>query len=380
MSELIISQTRADKRLQLLASVSALTLLAVSVTQAKAEDATRPTVWIEGGWHFDAVTGSGESYTPPLDALTKAGGFSSLTDIEDRLGYSGGAEGSITFQPTGSDWTFKIAGRYSRVRSALNVHQEKDIIGPPMKKFILGTIVANQPFTPSLMAYTEQSVVSSESHAIVDFQVGKDVGIGLLGRGTESVISFGARYAQLNAKSSLRAYAAPDAHFEQYSFSSPFFGNKYHIRTSQHASAARVERYSSLRAFGPSLSWSNTTALFGDTAEGQLVFDWGVNAALLFGRQKSKVTQQSMAEYKHVATSPIRDPLTAAPVTHTRSRMVTIPNLGGFAGISYRFTNAKLSAGYRADFFFNATDRGLASRDAVTTGTHGPFATISVGL
>jgi hypothetical protein len=59
---------------------------------------------------------------------------------------------------------------------------------------------------------------------------------------------------------------------------------------------------------------------------------------------------------------------------------VTVPNLGGFAALSYRFTNAKLSVGYRGDFFFGAMDRGLDTHKSVTTGFHGPFATISVGL
>jgi len=68
------------------------------------------------------------------------------------------------------------------------------------------------------------------------------------------------------------------------------------------------------------------------------------------------------------------------PVTSTRSRTVAVPNPGGFAGLSYRFTNAKLSAGYRADFFFGAMDCGLDIRQSTTTGFHGPFATTGIGL
>jgi hypothetical protein len=68
------------------------------------------------------------------------------------------------------------------------------------------------------------------------------------------------------------------------------------------------------------------------------------------------------------------------PVTHSRSHMVTIPNIGGFAGLSYRFPNAKISAGYRADFFFGAKDSGLETRSTTDVGFHGPYATISIGL
>jgi hypothetical protein len=68
------------------------------------------------------------------------------------------------------------------------------------------------------------------------------------------------------------------------------------------------------------------------------------------------------------------------PVNRTRSRMVVIPNIGGFAALSYRFPNAKLSAGYRADFFFGARDSGFETRSTADVGFHGPFATISIGL
>jgi hypothetical protein len=64
----------------------------------------------------------------------------------------------------------------------------------------------------------------------------------------------------------------------------------------------------------------------------------------------------------------------------TRSRRVTIPNLGGFAGLSVRYPNAKFSLGYRADFFFGAVDAGIDARHAKDLGFHGPFATISIGL
>ncbi len=67
-------------------------------------------------------------------------------------------------------------------------------------------------------------------------------------------------------------------------------------------------------------------------------------------------------------------------LNRTQSRRVTVPNLGGFAALSYRFTNAKLSMGYRADFFFGALDRGLDTHNSVTTGFNGPYATIAIGL
>ena len=70
------------------------------------------------------------------------------------------------------------------------------------------------------------------------------------------------------------------------------------------------------------------------------------------------------------------------PVTidHTRSRSITVPNIGGFAGLSYRYDSAKLSFGYRADFFFGAMDGGIDTRKTYDRNFYGPYATLSIGL
>jgi len=57
-----------------------------------------------------------------------------------------------------------------------------------------------------------------------------------------------------------------------------------------------------------------------------------------------------------------------------------VPNIGGFAAISLKFPNAKVSLGYRGDFFFGAKDSGFETRSTTDVGFHGPYATISIGL
>ena len=68
------------------------------------------------------------------------------------------------------------------------------------------------------------------------------------------------------------------------------------------------------------------------------------------------------------------------PRGNARSHTVTVPNLGGFAGLSVKYANAKVSFGYRGDFFFGAMDDGIDARRSKDVAFHGPFATISVGL
>jgi len=62
------------------------------------------------------------------------------------------------------------------------------------------------------------------------------------------------------------------------------------------------------------------------------------------------------------------------------SRSVVVPNVGAFAGVTYRIHDFKISAGYRADFFFNAMDGGNDARKSEKIGNYGPFMSVSIGL
>jgi len=54
--------------------------------------------------------------------------------------------------------------------------------------------------------------------------------------------------------------------------------------------------------------------------------------------------------------------------------------VGGFAEISFRYADAKVSFGYRGDFFFGAIDGGIDTRKSENVGFYGPFASVSIGL
>jgi hypothetical protein len=135
----------------------------------------------------------------------------------------------------------------------------------------------------------------------------------------------------------------------------------------------------SFRGIGPSLSWSASAAVLGNEEAGEITFDLGLNASVLFGRQKAAVDHATQA---HHATPYKYYPNLYAPRSNSsaRSRSVTIPNLGGFAGLSVKYPNAKVSLGYRTDFFFGAVDAGIDQRRTKNLGFSGPFATISIGL
>jgi hypothetical protein len=146
---------------------------------------------------------------------------------------------------------------------------------------------------------------------------------------------------------------------------------------------AHAER--SFRGIGPSLSWNASATVLGNKDQGELTFDWGVTGALLFGRQKAKTNHTTQAYHMPFTPYPIYAGYYYTRIYEhlhhdTRSRKVTVPNLGGFAGLSVKYPNVKFSLGYRADFFFGAVDAGIDARHTKDLGFHGPFATLSVGL
>jgi hypothetical protein len=58
-------------------------------------------------------------------------------------------------------------------------------------------------------------------------------------------------------------------------------------------------------------------------------------------------------------------------------RSVIVADLGGFAGASCRFNNAKISFVYRADFFFNAIDGGFDKPKSHTLGFSVPASVLT---
>ena len=108
--------------------------------------------------------------------------------------------------------------------------------------------------------------------------------------------------------------------------------------------------------------------------------DWGANASVLFGRQTAGGSHQTYSYYKLYNLPYPPTPVHTNAGGFNRFRTIIVPNVGGFAGLSFSFTTVKVSMGYRGDFFFGAMDTGNDTRTTKTVGFYGPFATISIGL
>lgn len=385
MSELTVVQPN-KMRSCLLATASALvlTIAVCDIADARRGEADRPTVWIEIGGQLEQLSGRGGPFAPPFitDYDWGAANLASPADVQKSHVASVGGEGKILFRPSGSDWTFSAAVRYGRSNGGKESDDQPR--GPTLptvyyyyknhhfyccKTSTIGHYLTN---------FEHTKVTNSDTHFILDFQAGKDVGLGMFGRGGTSVISAGVRIAQFQSRRSVTVSAREDMEF--YNYWSAYPSNPAYYAVSRFREFSLEGRSSrSFRGLGPSVSWNASLPVIGSDDDGEIMFDWGLNLSVLFGRQKAMVQHQTSGHYHRpkYGNSTIYYP---PGVTHVRSHSVVVPNVGGFAGLSFKYSNAKVSFGYRGDFFIGAMDNGIDDRKSETLGFHGPFATVSIGL
>ncbi len=285
--------------------------------------------------------------------------------------YGFGGEGKVSFQPEGTDWVFSAAVRYGRSSRNQHLHQQTTT------GFVQKTVKYSKYHkfsTRAVSRFDDATTKARESHAVLDFRAGKDVGLGIFH--AESTVSFGVRFAQFQSRLNSNFKSFPDPHYStQFAFNDP---GAHH-----HSYAATAELARNFRGIGPSVSWEGDATVIGRRDAGHITVDWGIDASLLFGRQTIRGSHQTSARYFHGSPFALPPPPTSHYLLSAdvdRSHSVIVPNAGGFAGLSVRYPSAKISLGYRADFFFGAMDGGVDSRKSVTPGFYGPFATVSIGL
>lgn len=401
MSELIQkNDSYATIRWKLLTGVSALALTAyvASADFAKADDSGRPQIWIELGGQLSSLGDGQETFAPDFpNSPARPSVFSSSQKFEQPPHFSIDEEGKLSFQPEDSSWVLSASIRYGRSARNKQIHQQT-VPAPFVKYYYTSNYAAyyggilqrhkvKNVDTPQNAKFADTLAKNSERHLILDFQAGKDFGLGMFGKDGSSVVSLGVRFAQFSSKTNIALKSDPDWKFNYKYLPSvvgtKFLSSKFAIGSIYHSNAARLQATRNFRGVGPSLSWSASAPFAGNLQDGELDFDWGVNAALLFGRQRAHTHHQTTGRYNTKYSPSGRPPIThqnPATPDHTRSRNVTVPNIGGSAGLSFRYTDAKISIGYRADFFLGAMDTGIDAAKKSNLSFNGPFASISFGI
>lgn len=388
MSELINTHdNRATIRWKLLTGASALALTAYvsSTALAGAEDSGQPQLWIELGGQLDRVSGQPEPFEPPFTIVGEQHGLLPVASLQTPARYSIGENGSISFQPEGSQWSFIASVAYGR--SSKNAHRHQEVpVSTYVKSF--GTLHINAQGRWGYVNQTADYIVrSSEKHTIVDFAVGKDFGLGSQSNDLSNQFAFGVRFAQFTANTAMNLHGDPNPHRDGPKYISAFHATiPFNVYYQFYKGKPQIDR--SFHGVGPSLSYRGSVPIAGSGGENaEIDIDWGANAALLFGRQKTKIHHHTTG---NLYTLRPFDALYGLPkytqqhyhnsANTTRSRSVTVPNIGGVAGLSLKFPNAKISIGYRADFFFGAIDGGIDTAKKEDRGFFGPYASISIGL
>jgi len=391
-------------RNRFLATVSTLTLITSacgSEVALAAEPDHEQTLWIELGWQADSVNYSKRDLDLPLGPLVPSSGLTAPLFQHLKTGRSNDIDSNISYKPEGSDWNFSASVRYGRsAQGKSQINQSKPVL--PTTSFVsYHTSVQLSPYYlrhrtrsktvqgghPTLHAET----ANAESHFIVDFEAGKDVGLGLFGSSNTSTLNAGVRFAHFAFSREVSNFheSPGNVHFHtshnttlRYVYSSPHYVPHFHTkrRETWNDISANGSTSQNFSGIGPSLRWDASAQLWSDPRGGGISLDWGANAAILFGRQM-KATHHQTTNAEHCTGYPCGNyPPAIANNRIKSSRNITVPNIGGFAGLSLRYTDVKLSLGYRADFFFNAIDGGVDTRKNENRGFYGPFASMSIGL
>lgn len=393
-------------RSQFLATVSMLSLLAAAGSAGHASAAGDQGWRIELGWHAETVYMSQDDFALPLDSAIPQSGLTGPLVESLNLSSSQGGEGKVSFQPQGSNWTFSASIQYGRSKGRGHLSQTQPI--PTTSFTTFHTTIPTYPFPYHStkikpLKLTSKNIdvetSSAETHLLLDFQAGADVGVGLFGKGSMSHIGGGVRFAQFTSALNVSQFQAnPDSYFTQTQTviqTNAFFPSGirqvpwYFLRSRQlwHSFGGSPHGSHSFNGIGPSVYWDVSAPLWNASPESGVSLDWGLNAALLFGRQKDRIEHRTTSVLGcYGAPGPHCDGLegdTSGVMRNTsvevRTKNVMVPNIGAFAGASYHWKDVDAIVGYRADFFINAIRTGMQNQ-TTTVGFVGPYANVSVAL
>ncbi|HEX6865979.1 MAG TPA: Lpg1974 family pore-forming outer membrane protein, partial [Caulobacteraceae bacterium] len=328
--------------------------------------------------------------------------FSSATDPltpQNRdLDWGDGRDVKVTWRPEGSPWFVSGGIRYAKTNgSTPNIHQD-EIAGPKVcavpsdyqgglfAKLLCDPTFDYYGYLPPGYYYNEAAVVSprnwsdskargKEDHLFVDFQAGRDVGMGLIGAG-RSQLSAGLRYAHLQSTTvttmgGITNFDLPDG-----------FAAKY---ANLDDVSAFFDAERDFKGTGPTLTWDAAVPLWENGDMGRVDLDWSLTGGVLFGKQRTDISGEEKfyhfyGKYYGAHVGSFLDPVTPTPIDIHRSKSATVPLLDLGLGLSYEVQRIKVSTGYRWERYFDAVDGGFAEHQSDDRTIDGPYFKLSVGF
>jgi hypothetical protein len=308
---------------RLLATTSGLILAAALAGPALAEGAGSFQIDLIGDWN--TVGGGATQWTSDLPA----GAAGNTGRLKPRGGFDG--EADITWRPSASNWVFLGSVRYGRTNTSHSAVSQYS---------------SNNSGYRSYYGKGRQH----ETHLMVDFQAGRDVGLGMFGKGSSSILAAGVRFVHFTSTTT--------ADFSTYAkYRSGYVSGTRHRRINRLTTGA-----------GPMVSWKTNVPLSSGFA-----FRFGASGALL-------VTNQ-IAKFSDVFTAGRFDEgLDSPTVSGRRSSTRLVPEPAAYAALAFtpRGSALSIAVGYRVDAYFGVLDGGFDTAHRVDRVLAGPFVDLSV--
>ncbi len=239
---------------------------------------TTPQLWIQVGGNFNANLADATSPYNPLGAAFFPNGGNATpswnadlptpADLQRTPNSGFDWQGSLTIVPKDTDWMLKAGVRYGRSNHRKHFH-ESVTAGTRTSASFFGNQYICADFASEkyqdlcahgyFKDFDDSQNASSEQHAMLDFTLGKDVGMGTFGKeGVSGILSAGVRIAQFNSQSSLDLGSDPN-----YNLPSEI-SQKYHD-TWEFTSRERR----SFHGVGPEVTWDASHPVFGNEETAQ---------------------------------------------------------------------------------------------------------------
>ena len=322
----------------------------------------------------------------PSFASAFSDGIDPLDTQNQELDWGDGREVRLTYRPGGA-WSLSLGGRFGKTNGYAESFKSEfadetcfTLEVPSYQISCTGPQSYGSEYN-----YSDTFVRNAERHTVVDFEVGRDVGLGAFDdAGFISKVGLGLRYAQFQSKTNAHILGTPDWDLPErtvYKYA-PFAWTKYDTYHTEHEAKITAER--EFEGVGPVLSWDASHALIGNDDVGHIKADVSLGGGVLFGKQRTRVTGSEVDDYFEVSFNygQFIDPTvrTTTPIDFNRSDSVTVPVVDISLGLSYEIDRMSLSAGYRWERYFDAIDGGYDKQESHDRTIDGPYFKISVGF
>jgi iron complex outermembrane receptor protein len=319
-----------------------------------------------------------EAYRPAfVDTFTSPDLPFPMSTQEEDLDWGDTRDVRLVYRPDGSPWSVSGGVRFGRTNGTAAVEYSElsaggELITPALEPAFPQYA---DKYVPGAYEFTTSTVTDRERHTIVDFEVGRDIGIGA--PTVRSHVRGGLRYAHFESSTDVNLYAG------DY-FIPPVGVAKYPTTAHMYDGVASIER--EFQSAGPTLSWDVAAKLLGDAERGVVTLDASLTGAALFGKQSVDVDALATDSFYSAQfltffnQRGIPVSVTPTPIIEQRSERVTVPVLDATLGLSYSLGRVSVGAGYSWERYFDMIDGGLDERQRHDRTLSGPYLRFKLGF